>query len=737
MTRARTILTAALAVSALAPAAADAARSSLYTGPGPKPGPKLLYAKPAKPAPQLRNSGPWRAKPLLVSGASAYRRGEFLYQDFLYDDSGARGTLDPASPRQGDDIFSGFNGTYTYPSDDAYAQNAADLVELRVKPLRRSTAFRITLNTLKDPGLVATTIAIGGNGAPVEWPRGANVTSPAKLFLLVHGHEAELLRASDGQPLPGPAPRVRVNTRRNQFDVRVPRRSWKPGRKKVRLAAGVGLWDEAEDGYLIPGDSLTETTPGGAQGLTKPTGIFNLAFRFDEAWPEVQDIGTVVTDPAWWREHDQAHALAANDASGFSATVDFAKLRRGGTDLMRGKPGGVPRTGPMNRILSSRFAYGEGVDYDVSCGDVDGCTGQYLGRLQPYAIYVPERKPPRRGYGLTLLLHSLGAMYNQMADSHNQSQFGERGEGHIVISTESRGPDGWYYDVGGAEVFEVWADVARRFRLDPRRAAITGYSMGGYATYKLGTQFPDLFAAGQPTVGPAGLGIGSFVGENSSTTPMLPSLRHVPVKMWVGTADELVPIATTIAHAQAADDAGLRYEFDVFATADHFALAVNDEYGPAADFLGERRVVRNPSHVTYVRNPTMDFQKVKFKADHAYWLSGIRVRDEGANDGLGRVDAVSHGFGRGDAPVQATQNSAGVLTGGFFPAMTYLEQSQAWGKVPKAAKDDKLDLDLTNLSRVRVHVKRARLSCDPTMTVTSDGPVTVVLAGCGRSLPFG
>ena len=42
-------------------------------------------------ASQLQNTGVWRASPILVSGASAYRHGEFLYQDFLYDDHGARG----------------------------------------------------------------------------------------------------------------------------------------------------------------------------------------------------------------------------------------------------------------------------------------------------------------------------------------------------------------------------------------------------------------------------------------------------------------------------------------------------------------------------------------------------------------------------------------------------------------------------------------------------------------------
>src|SRR5947209_6079356 len=68
-------------------------------GTAPRPGPAILYAPPA-PAPQLENAkgSPWKASPILVSGASAYRKGEFLYQGYLYDDHGAKEVTDPSNP---------------------------------------------------------------------------------------------------------------------------------------------------------------------------------------------------------------------------------------------------------------------------------------------------------------------------------------------------------------------------------------------------------------------------------------------------------------------------------------------------------------------------------------------------------------------------------------------------------------------------------------------------------------
>src|SRR3954454_8746678 len=212
-----------------AAAPAGAASSSLpRVSSGARPGPDILYA-PAVDAPQLQNTGVWKAKPILVSGAEAYRSGEFLYQDFLYDDHGATGTEDPADPfSEVEQLFSPKHGTLDYPSDPVYADNAADLVEFRVKPLASETAFRITLNTLKDPSRVAFTIALGDSPVLRPWPYGAGVSSPAQLFLTVHGTTATLADATTGATL-SPAPTATVDTTRRQFDVRVPHAAWDPG----------------------------------------------------------------------------------------------------------------------------------------------------------------------------------------------------------------------------------------------------------------------------------------------------------------------------------------------------------------------------------------------------------------------------------------------------------------------------------------------------------------------------
>ncbi len=716
-------------------------------GSAPRPGPDVLY-EPLARAPQLENAPQsiWRAPPILVSGASAYRKGEFLYQGYLYDDHGAKELTDPTNPMispggdsSGGDTFSEPDGTYTYPTGAGYDENAANLVELRVKRLGGATAFRITLNTLENPDLVATAIAIGGTpGVTHPFPFGANVSAPAQDFLTVHGETATLTDAATGAVVPGPAPSVSVDLQRRQITVEVPHSEWNPGTSTVRLAAGVGLWNAATETYLLPGAVASATQGGGAGADTTPPAFYDVAFRFNDQEPLPGPPGPATeTSPAWWRESAQAQALASGDISYFYAEVDFAKLAARTNDDMAGQPTGVPQSGAFDRIMASHFSDGQGADYATGgCGSSSACIGEMRGQLLPYAIYVPGGATPAGGWGTTLLLHSLSANYNQFEGSKNQSQFSARGSGSIVITPSGRGPDGWYYDHAGADTFEVWADVAAHYSLNPSFTDIAGYSMGGYGTYKFTSQFPDLFAKAQPTVGPPGLGV--WVppaepepgGNQSLTERMLGSTRNVPFLIWDETTDELVPIAGVLEQVKAFDELGYRYAFDQFQAGEHLTLALNDEYAPAAAFLGTDTVNRDPSHVTYVYNPTMDFAADGTAAGHAYWVYGVTLRDGSGTTPLGTIDVRSHGFGTGDAPQLETQHGAGVLTGGQIPAIPYTSQSKAWGVAPSEPASDALDVTATNVSAVTIDAKRAKVDCKAHLNVVTDGPLTVTLADC-------
>ena len=220
------------------------------------------------------------------------------------------------------------------------------------------------------------------------------------------------------------------------------------------------------------------------------------------------------------------------------------------------------------------------------------------------------------------------------------------------------------------------------------------------------------------------------MGAPGSVDDQLVSIRNDPLLLWNADADELVNLSSSesaLAHDEAA---GLQVEEDLFLTADHLTLAGNDEFTPGAQFLGTARVNRDPARVSYVVDPTEDSSGVV--ADHVYWLSGLAPRDKGD----ATVDVLSGGFGQTEPAVQPVQEGGGVLTGGEIPALAYVSRSQQWAAPQSAPVSDVLHITAQNLATMTIDVARAKVDCAVQLDVTTDGPLTITLAGCGRTVTF-
>jgi poly(3-hydroxybutyrate) depolymerase len=684
---------------------------------GARPGPDVLYAPPPD-APQLENRSPrFRARPILVMGQEAYVDGEYLYQDWIYDDNGGdTGASDAGGTDTG--------GDYSYPTDRArFAGNAADLVELRISPNGSSVAYRFTLNALLVPNSSIVALAFDTDGNPgtgrATIPRDPGFSFPGTdEVITTWGTGAEHSRLSaTGNPITTPV-EVSTDLEANQITVVVPRSVSDPsGTWKATLA--VGLHNPTNGSWLRPGTGATATAPAGAGPLDpQPSGIFDLGLTFDEA-------------PAGTTAHDakQSVAIRQKAPGAYQRDIDFGALARRETKTT------VPATGTMSRLFASRINFGEGKNYDA--------TPELLGQLQPYSIYVPKSYDGSKPVGLTLDLHSLGEHHWQYNNSKGVQQIGE-GRGNIVITCECRGEDGWYQNEAEYDVFEMWNDVASHYRLDPDRTAINGYSMGGYATYRLATLYPDLFGKAFTIVGPPADGIwvppaSPTGGTNTLTNVWLENARNVPFLNVVALLDELVPIQGTRAQNIGAPEAsvrgfeqlGYRYRFVVYPTAEHLTLAVLSYDMPyGAEFLGDSFVDRNPFHVTFSYAPAADDPKLGLVHDHAYWVSEVRLADDKAGTPLPKatVDVLSHTFGKGDPPSTSGQ------TAGTVP-LPYVETNRSWGQAPVIPVENKLTVKLTNVRSAVLDSARAGLDLTREITVatTASSAGELVLEGAFAS----
>jgi predicted esterase len=717
----RAALFAMLAVVIAMPTAGRASPGSLpFVWSGPRPGPDVLYA-PLADAPQLENSNGWEADPIMVSGADAYARGEYLYQDYIYDSYGANTSNVLADqpdtvPASTATLFGGATGDVVYPTNaKKYGFDAADLLEFRARETPAGVGYRITLNTMLDPSVAAVAIGVDADrdastGA-ADWGYGVGSLGKLGLEHVVAVFGADAI-ADGGAPF-----HASVDDARNQIDVQT---SLQTGGATWRHYLVVGLANGLTFRTIL--EQPTADDPGGAHNSNPPP-VFNAGFRFDEPMSSqylsdptsvatLADLGARTSGNGNWREHGQAKALAARDISAYHADIDFSKL------AARAYESHVPRHGWINRLYASHLDLGEGAQ---------ASRPMLLGKIQPYGVYVPNSYDGSPA-PFHLLMHSLSCSYNQYAvfTPNQLRQIGDD-RGAFLMTPEGRGPDGWYHDAAEVDLFEAWADLAHRYRLDSNRTTVGGYSMGGYGTFKTASQYPDLFARGFAVVGPADEAIqggptGGLSEDKQNTFNIADNLRNVPLLMWEGTNDELVPLAGTLQYEKRLADLGYRHQQWLFAGYDHFLESINDQWAEARDWLGADVVNREPEQVVYRAMPEMDNAAMGLVHDHAYWVDDIRVAGS-ARSAL--VDARAERTAAGK-PVPYDTAGAGVRALPYGGA--YVQKGTDW-RATAQLPSNTLTLRLTDTGSATLWLTRTNLDLGDPITVVADAnvPSTITL----------
>jgi hypothetical protein len=509
--------------------------------------------------------------------------------------------------------------------------------------------------------------------------------------------------------------------------IRVPRSIMDPGDATWRYFAGAGLW--SGDGWQQVATRSQPTTDAPASGspIVGAPAVFNLAFRFHE--PQTNGGGPPYTTAPGignWFEDAQAVALRNRTSGGFHSDVDFGRLKSQNNRWLH-KPGLK-----QARIYASHYQPYEGLRA--------GFPG-YGTRLQPYMVVLPSAHVPRRGYPLTLALHAGDSSYTQYAvyDTNLYRQLG--GQRHsIVVTPFGRGGDTTYTGIGEADVFEAWGSLARSLRLNPRRVAIAGYSIGGYGAYRLGLHYPDLFGRAFTAVGlPAYLGWTPPAppvpgGQISNVYELLRNARWVPYLDWAQASDEINPYPGPRALQDRFNALGLRSQLWTFTSGDHFLLSILDEWGGARDFLGRARVKRDPYRLDYAFLPEAETPRLGLRQDHAYWVSRLRARnrsgDPQTDPAVAAVDARSDAFGRRD-PITRHMVSSG---GGAGPPMPSSIDSTKWTHGRTGRTRNRLSVRFTNVASATVDGCRAWLSNTKPLVIraTSDGRGSLRLA-----LPLG
>lgn len=669
----------------------------------PADGPPALYENQAPLAQAAGWPGP-EAFPH-TSGTGRLDDGGFYWTDFLYDDYGAAGaSIGQPAIQAGTPTF----GTYTYPAGPA-DNNGADIFGAAVYDGDGYTYWQVEWNTLAAADVPIAEWTFDRDNDPATgvsgWGAGTGLYSPGiDTALVMSSRGARVIDLVTGQ-VEGTFP-VTVDMNAQSFVARIPDRVLAPkGTWRIRLAAG--LSDAAGTGFAP------------AQGaLPGEPNVYNVTFRSNAQEPVGDD---------FWRDMAQTEALTeGGNVSKLYAILDWSQLA-----ARRTTPEAMP-TGWSDRWYVSAIDEGYGVDSGVGTiyqGD------EFLGRVQPYAVYVPTGYKPGTPAPLTFLLHSSTQNENQYgATTPKFTQEACQDRHSICVTTLGRGPEGNFWDTAELDFWQVWHSVAAAYMLDPTHTIISGYSMGGTGANQLAMEHPDVFAEAVTLAG----GVGQVPEEAN--------LRWVPTYLAGGVADELVPLPQEAGEADYLSQLGYRYRWLVYPAEDHISFELEDGFSDAAKFMGSAQVESDPGHITFFWNPanyvgagandeevttagslpTSQEPSLGIGTTGAYWLRDLVARSVASE---ASVDAVSS---ERAAPAAKPVTSHALLVPGD-PTPAYVTQ-QTWepsGSTSAAAVrlSPVITLDLTNVASLTILTGPAGFptGIHGTLKVHTDGPAVITI----------
>ncbi len=156
-----------------------------------------------------------------------------------------------------------------------------------------------------------------------------------------------------------------------------------------------------------------------------------------------------------------------------------------------------------------------------------------------YLIYLPKDYNAQSGkrWPLMLFLHGAGERGTdlQRVAIHGPPMLARQGKDFPFIIIAPQCPDDQRWENDG--LLQLLDHVIASYAVDTNRVYLTGLSMGGYGTWRLGLTHPERFAAIAPICGG-----GEFIDVLLSSRSKAAALRSLPVWAFHGAKDQVVPL---------------------------------------------------------------------------------------------------------------------------------------------------------------------------------------------------
>ena len=341
---------------------------------------------------------------------------------------------------------------------------------------------------------------------------------------------------------------------------------------------------------------------------------------------EADLISAMLADLVRDRLGDRTNEVADADVlKVHSALMEFAELELE-------KTGAGSRSRPYGFV---RLAYRDDVDGSPQFGKAYLPPGYDPAQKWPLVIYLHGYSPENPVY---VRCWAIDARHHDRSEDY----------GTIYLEPHGRGNTG-YDGIGEQDVLRCIEMARQRFAVDPDRIYLTGESMGGGGTWRVGPRHPGLFAAIAPIFGGNDYLIHAtdeelaklspldrLLNEQGSTFAQVESLLTTPVFVNHGDADHIVAVQNSRYAVRQLQRWGYDVRYREQPGGGHFD---NDHWPGIMTWLLEHRLRANPRHVRLraarLDNAAAHWVQVERRADP---FAFMRVDAEFAAPNVLRLD---------------------------------------------------------------------------------------------------
>lgn len=172
-----------------------------------------------------------------------------------------------------------------------------------------------------------------------------------------------------------------------------------------------------------------------------------------------------------------------------------------------------------------------------------------------YLLFLPKdyQKHPGKKWPLILFLHGAGERGDdlELVKSHGIAKMVEEEPDFPFITISPQCPENTRWGEYPRTLKAILDQVMAEFAVDEQRIYLTGLSMGGFGTWSMAMDYPNLFAAIAPICGG---GLSEFVAI----------IKDVPVWAFHGAEDPAVPLEASQRMVDALQVSGGNVRFTVY-----------------------------------------------------------------------------------------------------------------------------------------------------------------------------